>query len=595
MEIDRTSFQPMLLTILETISRSDFVAFDLELSGIARQPFKTAVTGSDRRGRQSLQERYAETKAAAEKYQVLQVGLTCVEWDASKATYVARPFNFNVSPLIKERIDIERDITFQSGAVEFLLGHRFRLEAPFTEGVPYLSRQEEAAARRIALERQEKWSIADIDLREDDVQGKEFVETTRQAIKTWTSRSTLEPDYLNVPPAQFVGEMQDSRGLNNFQKRLVHQLVRAEFPDLVSASRPGFVQITKFNQDRENSMKKSKQKRLDEQLSRQIGLRWLWEAMVGGDLSGIDERSFTKSQTGEPLFVNLAEITSRIAALQSKFASRPTVLVGHNMFTDLVCLYHTFFGPLPEKVEEFQLLSHRLFPLIIDTKWMFTFHSDDDTLRSSLQEIEEGLRKQDIPMIETHFEHQRYLITEMTHEAGYDSFLTAKILVKLALKLTEQGTVAMPPTTDDSLEPVVPKEGGVRINPSNLKAANRATHPSETIHDRLPSRPLSQGVSLEHSDMPAVAKFKSRPKEASHAAGTVKEPRTIEFSSAGRFDSLLDLPAERGSSPGLEGHTETSTDEDSSSPIPAFDDIFWEFFGNKLRVFGTQETVCELT
>jgi CAF1 family ribonuclease len=58
--------------ILQDLSDCAFVALDFEFSGIP------AIVG----GRQTLQERYAESKAAARKYQILQVGLTIVKEDA---------------------------------------------------------------------------------------------------------------------------------------------------------------------------------------------------------------------------------------------------------------------------------------------------------------------------------------------------------------------------------------------------------------------------------------------------------------------------------------------------------------------------------
>lgn len=71
MDINGNNFRAILPKILEAISRAHFVSFDLELSGIPGRQ-----TG---RGKQTLQERYADTKKAAERYQILQLGLTCVE------------------------------------------------------------------------------------------------------------------------------------------------------------------------------------------------------------------------------------------------------------------------------------------------------------------------------------------------------------------------------------------------------------------------------------------------------------------------------------------------------------------------------------
>lgn len=70
MEVTDKSFQNYLPWMLYEFSTSCFVSLDLELSGIA-------LSSSNQSSKtQSLQERYAESKAAAEKYQVLQIGFT---------------------------------------------------------------------------------------------------------------------------------------------------------------------------------------------------------------------------------------------------------------------------------------------------------------------------------------------------------------------------------------------------------------------------------------------------------------------------------------------------------------------------------------
>lgn len=84
MDVSPADFQSQLPSILDALSTAHFVTIDLELSGIpGQQPnrFKAseALTKKPR-----LQQRYKETKAAAEKYQVLQFGITCVEEDRAR-------------------------------------------------------------------------------------------------------------------------------------------------------------------------------------------------------------------------------------------------------------------------------------------------------------------------------------------------------------------------------------------------------------------------------------------------------------------------------------------------------------------------------
>ena len=71
--------------MLEAISTAHFVALDLEFSGIQSKAIHRVETSEPAVGRkQTLQQRYEEVKEAAERYQILQIGLTCVEEDQEK-------------------------------------------------------------------------------------------------------------------------------------------------------------------------------------------------------------------------------------------------------------------------------------------------------------------------------------------------------------------------------------------------------------------------------------------------------------------------------------------------------------------------------
>ena len=76
MDVNGRDFQRQLSSILRAISTARFVAFDLELSGIPSRHVG--------HGKQTLQGRYEETKKAAERFQILQLGLTCAEEDKDR-------------------------------------------------------------------------------------------------------------------------------------------------------------------------------------------------------------------------------------------------------------------------------------------------------------------------------------------------------------------------------------------------------------------------------------------------------------------------------------------------------------------------------
>lgn len=154
-----------------------------------------------------------------------------MQQDVENGKYICRPYNFNLNPVVEERLDIERIFSFQSGAVEFLLRVGFDMAAPFTSGVPYLSREEAKLARRKAAKRQDKSAVPDMLLKPGDTEALALLERARSVIDQWlTSDVAKSQDYINIGPSEVEGmsaEEQMQQELSRFEKRLLHQLVRA--------------------------------------------------------------------------------------------------------------------------------------------------------------------------------------------------------------------------------------------------------------------------------------------------------------------------------------------------------------------------------
>lgn len=81
MDVDQQHFWHELLPILKAISTASFVTVDVEMSGISTKSRYSPSGRFNETGKPSLQQQYEDTKEAAERYQVLQIGLTCVEED----------------------------------------------------------------------------------------------------------------------------------------------------------------------------------------------------------------------------------------------------------------------------------------------------------------------------------------------------------------------------------------------------------------------------------------------------------------------------------------------------------------------------------
>ncbi|ORY05144.1 ribonuclease H-like domain-containing protein [Clohesyomyces aquaticus] len=604
MDVDNVSFPHHLLGILTAISESDFVSLDFELSGIASR-----ARGGPRTKfhKQSIQERYAEIKASAEKYTIIQVGITCAHFDYIKDCYVLRPYNIPISPLIDERLDIEREFAFQGGAVQFLLKNGFDMASPFTKGVQYLSREEAQRAKQMTYDRLEKKAQPeDLILKPEEVDSIAFLRKVRKAIAAW---QVTREQSLDISSS--VGEKLEPLvpTITNFEKRLVHQLVRAEFPDLVTISRQGYIRIIHYNEEREAENIKKQKQWAKEKIVRQTGFRWIVEALAKGDLHTFDPYFFTKDISGMVVAVELDSMKNKFNRAATRLKDHQPVLVGHNMFTDLVNVYQCFIGPLPATLEEFNEELHKLFPKIVDTKYLATYGCGDINPSASLEEVAEELKTQPLPAITIHGNHSKYTDREALHEAGYDSLLTATIMLRLSTKLHALHAPEPEPTP----EPVVMSSPAIIVSSSAVA----------DIESSLASMSVTPSPEAEYAPA-SKKKKKTRNKKKSKDKSKLAETK---FASSNKFAFLSEVEAAFDSAQIIENGNQAPPDsfvfvngiennwenepfvQDTTGwvtppkrkrrpmeMLPDFDapSEFWKKYGNTLRVFGTQESVIRI-
>lgn len=604
MDITKTSFYPLLLDILTDISESYFVAFDLELSGVpVKQP-----SANRRVGRPSLQERYQEVKEAAEKYSILQIGLTCVREDVDTGRYISKPYNFELSPLIDvQGLDVERDFAFSTSAVDFLKRVGFDFSKPFNVGVPYLSREEAKQARERHENRQKKDAIADLHIKETDVESIALLQRIRDQVDAWLLEATAS-DYLNIGPVGSDAEIegQAPAELTRYEKRLVHQLVRAEYPNLVTFSKRGFVQVVHFDAEREARISAGRKADLDERIGRQKGFRWVMEALLGNNIGQLDlTLSASDPITGDPVYADIHEYRAKFDRAHANLRNRPRVLVGHNCFLDLVYLYKAFISSLPDTVEEFTTEVHNRWPTIIDTKYMATHNCGDINPASSLEEIARQLAYPEVQLDVLDELHSKYKDVEVFHEAGFDSYLTAQVAVRLSMKLEHEGAYV------DDVDEL--GQGGVKVDgqqfisgpvkaavgtgKSLLSAAVKALNLNGTVAepDAAPAPPAPFASST--LPVPAASSFKNQRTSSPLLSLSPKAESFVPSSLGATWKSGGDatLAPENPEDPFVISRKKNlAAEKGIEGGMPRFGGDFWRVYGNRLRVFGTEEGVCVL-
>ena len=156
-------------------------------------------------------------------------------------------------------------------------------------------------------------------------------------------------------------------------------------------------------------------------LRRHTGFRFVIEALVGGsfaeDIHEMCRPSADDSHT--KLYVSNEDLDKMIEYERQLRTGRRPVLVGHNHFTDLCFLYQAFIGPLPKDLVDFKHEIHRIFPRMIDTKYMTMRGRSPMFPDDNLEELYNSVKRKQNLLLKCDAE--LGYSNNSTHEAGYDS------------------------------------------------------------------------------------------------------------------------------------------------------------------------------
>jgi poly(A)-specific ribonuclease len=245
----------------------------------------------------------------------------------------------------------------------------------------------------------------------------------------------------------------------------------------------------------------------------------------------------------------------------------------------------------------------------------------------TLQEIAEGLSKQRLPRIATHSDHAKYQETEAFHEAGYDSLLTATIMIKLAAKLgtekkkqaasTDLGAASeedvmksakfvaedVPDVVRDGQEKVakpVPlppiDQAAVEVQPENKQKKRKNRKKSKTVKEAEVRRFHTKNI------FDSLREMRTNPEDGTESSAA-EEDAAVNFDDVEASATWDEAPAAATGSWADEEFVQDKTgwvpieqaDRHAMEFIPKLDDAeFWTEYGNTLRVFGTEEAVLKI-
>lgn len=466
--------------------------------------------------------------------------------------------------------------------------------------------------------------IPDMPLHEDD---SILVEHIKKSVKDWQSLPKDEQvPYLNIPAESAEAPIPST--LTRYQVRLTHQIVRKEYPNLKTQGMGHFVQVTNPTSKQQANEQDIRTRNRELEIAKAVGFRWILEAIMGCDISNIPHYYVV---AGHPPEEGPKDVQGFLDELQAKLKSQTRAVVGHNCLTDVINLYRCFIGDLPEKVDDFRAKLHKLFPIVIDTKYVASLGNKRWT-DTSLKSVESDLSSVGVPYIHLPAKFDRYVYATTYHEAGFDSFVTAKIGLKMPGKLKRehkdvklliersapiferrQTTEFMgnkPEAESDSAMLGLHQKPTIAKNLVDMITAPVTTVKSILIGTPSPVEqekpPAASSTTRSPTLVPAsllpttgavvAAKQKSRP-TLQESNNEIKKLGTMS-KKANIFDMLEDEPDD-----GPEEEPEITEQERIAGLVkegrlmpPWEEDAdFWKLISNKLQANATQEGVLDLT
>ncbi|XP_071725703.1 poly(A)-specific ribonuclease PARN [Rutidosis leptorrhynchoides] len=354
--VTKSNFDSSLADLRRHVKDADFVAIDLEMTGVTSAPWRDSFE-FDR-----FDVRYLKVKDSAEKFAVVQFGVCPFRWDSNKQSFISHPHNFYIFP--RQEVggnDASYEFLCQTSSIDFLAKYQFDFNLCVKEGISYISRAQEDEARL------QLHSAHEDDVSESPSTAKEikdvplvrmadilFTERMRNTISDWhdyllqirnggSNRPIVDSNDSTDQFQTIFFRMRPAIKLNGFtshQLRLIKSVVEKSFKDLTYICVDGeqFVVYTDSRRDLDvlmGEVKGSLFKEAEMKIGAAIGFRHVIDLL----------------------------------------SSEQKLIVGHNCFLDIAHVCRKFVGPLPSNLEEYVTLVKQNFPYIIDTKILLNANS----------------------------------------------------------------------------------------------------------------------------------------------------------------------------------------------------------------------------
>jgi poly(A)-specific ribonuclease len=373
-------FKDLLPQMIEDINESCFISIDGEFTGLSSErnihPYDTS------------EEYYQKTFNSTSKFILIQLGISLFKKSSDGSKVNVKSYNIFTYP----RANCATFLC-EGSSLSFLADHGFDFNKLFSKGISYCNEESEQKLREHVKERQEaRADILQQRINDDlpEVSDRVFLPVPENEINLINDARTKVQSILDNKITEACFEK-----LNSFQRKLVYELLEREFYNKVST-------ISRTLDDKSKALVVTKKRTNEEEVEIE-------------DRKIRDDETFLIESIGVRLILK--------AISESK-----KLIVGHNCLLDIMYLIQQCFQDVPEDYEEFKKLVHKIFPSIIDTKYIANSEKFKDIFSSSvLNQVYERLKQKPFLPVEIEWENQYQtydLENGKEHEAAYDSFLT---------------------------------------------------------------------------------------------------------------------------------------------------------------------------
>ena len=362
--------------IIKEIEDSDFISFDLEMTGIDSDMNNSLID--------TPEIRYLKYKASAEKYKIIQLGLTLFKFNSRKSYYEVSPYSFYLFPC--NSFSEDNLITCELRSLLFNRKNGIDFNNWIKNGISYLNdRQYKELYRRILDD--------NVNLNNEVIHINKNLDDYYECEKIINDIKTNFYNSMNICPNYMI------KNIPNFQIQYIkNQLNDNLFFQRNKLEKGGtYIFITKYKNEEEkkNLIKKDIENNLNK-LERKKGVKHLYETIL----------------------------------------KKKKVLIGHNISLDILFLINSFGKTLPKTYNEFKEYISNNFELY-DTKLIFNSLKDKSPILRNvnpileqmfpiLKSLSETLYNYKIVNTKDVFENENNF-----HNAGFDSFITGICFLSL--------------------------------------------------------------------------------------------------------------------------------------------------------------------